>query len=94
MKAKNWLHGLLVHYGLVIFGLTLITRPLRRFVHRFVYQPGEGPNREKAKEDFIEYRGVANPDLDKDIGKQAFCSLQFRGSMYLSEIEPCLVSQA
>ena len=60
-----------------------------------LYQPGDGPTREDAAKDYVEYRGIAWPDIDeqtpggkeevKGRGKQAFCKAWFNGSMYYCE---------
>ena len=81
MRTPNWLRGMIQHFAMTVFGMVLITPPLRKLIWRFVHQPGQGPDRENAKKDRIEYRGVGNPDLE-GIGKQAFCRAHFQGSMY------------
>jgi len=80
--TPNWLRGMAQHFALTLFGLLLIAPPLRRLAWRFVHQPGQGPDREAAKKDRVEYRGVGAPDLESTGGKQAFCRAHFQGSMY------------
>lgn len=83
MKTRNWLTGMGFHYCLAIFGVLLLgAPPFRYLLRKFVYQPGQGPAREEAAKDRLEYRGVANPDLEESNGKQAFCRAWFDGSMY------------
>ncbi|GAB0132658.1 hypothetical protein EsDP_00001087 [Epichloe bromicola] len=83
-KARNWLHGIAVHFALTIGGLLLVfVPPLRSLVKRFVYQPGEGVSREDMAREEVEYRGTATPDIDSNpAGKQAFCRAWFHGSLY------------
>jgi len=83
MKPRNWLTGIAVHYGLMFFGLVLVTPFLRRLVAQFVTQPGDGPEASRAERDEIEYRGVAKPDLPGAEGKEAYCKAWFNGSAYL-----------
>ncbi|KAL3964508.1 hypothetical protein ACCO45_001512 [Purpureocillium lilacinum] len=82
-KPRNWLHGILVHLGLV-FGTAMLALfpPVRTLVKRFVYQPGEGRTKEEMAKEEIEYRGVATPDTPTAAGKQAYCRAWFHGSMY------------
>ncbi|KAF4996540.1 hypothetical protein FDECE_12392 [Fusarium decemcellulare] len=83
MKARNWLHGIFTHWLLVIGGFLLVSvSPLRTFLKKRVYQPGEGAKREDADKDYIEYRGIAYPDSDKAAGKAAYCRMWHFGGMY------------
>lgn len=83
-RAKNWLHGLVVHYGLIILGILLaVTGPVKTLIMKLAFQPGHGPEKEAAKKDYIEFRGVANTDPPSK--KQAFCRASYAGSMYYCE---------
>ncbi|KAG6006124.1 hypothetical protein E4U21_007360 [Claviceps maximensis] len=83
-KARNWLHGIAVHFALAISALLLVfVPPFRTLVKKFVYQPGEGVSREDMAREEVEYRGTATPDIDiNTTGKQAFCRAWFHGSLY------------
>lgn len=94
MRPRNWLTGVALHFGLVVFGLVLATPWLRRIVASRVYQPGEGPEAEVAKGDEIEYRGVGYADRSEESGgggggrgkeEGALCRAWFRGSTYYRE---------
>lgn len=86
LKARNWLHGLLIHWGLGIASIFLATLPpLRKLVKMLVYKQGQGPGIEQAKKDEIEYRAVATPDGGNGEGNLAFCRAWFYGSMYACE---------
>ncbi|KAM0562284.1 hypothetical protein ACHAPJ_002732 [Fusarium lateritium] len=83
MKARNWLHGIFIHWLLIVGGMLLVSfAPLRNFLKKRVYQPGEGAQREDTERDEIEYRGIAYPDSEKPVGKAAFCRMWHRGGMY------------
>ncbi|KAF5670755.1 hypothetical protein FHETE_4379 [Fusarium heterosporum] len=83
MKARNWLHGIFIHWLLIIGGVLLVSvAPLRSFLKKLVYQPGEGAKAEDTAEDEVEYRGIAYPDSDKPIGKAAFCRMWHEGGIY------------
>jgi len=81
MKARNFLAGIVMHYGLVIGALLLLLAPFRALVRKLVFKPGEGPNKEEAKKEHIEFRAVAKPDLEVT-NKQVFGKLSYNGSMY------------
>ncbi|GKT81057.1 saccharopine dehydrogenase [Colletotrichum tofieldiae] len=87
MRAKGYLRGIAIHWGLAFFGLLLATAaPFRKLVKKFVYQPGEGPDKEVSKRDEIEYRGIAIPDKESKTGyPKAFCRAWYNGSMYYCE---------
>jgi short subunit dehydrogenase-like uncharacterized protein len=83
-KTRNWLTGMVTHFGLVLFSFLLLAgRPIRALVERYLPKPGGGPTREDATKDRLEYWGVANPDLPRAPGKQAHAHVRFDGSMYL-----------
>lgn len=82
-KARNWLHGIAVHWGLLLGGFLLaFVSPFRALVRKFVFQPGQGPDKASTAKEEIEYRGVASPDTDVPSNKQAICRAWFHGSMY------------
>lgn len=81
-KAKNIAAGIAMHYGILIVGaLLMFVPPFRALVRRFVFKPGEGPSKEDSANDYVELRGVANPDLP-DSRKQASVKARYSGSMY------------
>ncbi|KLO89893.1 uncharacterized protein LW93_1957 [Fusarium fujikuroi] len=83
MKARNWLHGIFIHWLLIVGGVLLVSvEPLRNFLKKRVYQPGEGAKREDTAKDEIEYRGIAYPDSEKAAGKAALCRMWYHGGMY------------
>jgi hypothetical protein len=86
MRARSRIQGTMWHFGMQLFGLMLLVSPLRRLVHRFVMQPGNGPEKVQAKQDKIEYRGIGTPDAEKPTSK-AYCTLKFAGSMYLCKTD-------
>ncbi len=86
MKTRNIATAMVMHYSLLIGGALLaFCSPFRNLVRRFVFQPGQGPTREDAANDYIEFRGVGTPDVQPASGKQALCRAWFQGSMYLRE---------
>ncbi|KAL1854316.1 hypothetical protein Daus18300_011502 [Diaporthe australafricana] len=83
MRTRNWLSGVLVHWGLALGSVLLVALPpLRWLVRRLVYKQGDGPDKEQTRKDELEFRGVAAPDTDRPVGKQAFCRATYFGSMY------------
>jgi hypothetical protein len=84
MKPRNWLVGIFVHYFIAIGVAVLVLPPVRNLLRRFVYKPGEGPNKEESMKDYLELRGVANPDGAQS-KKQAVVKAWYEGSMYFCE---------
>ncbi len=84
MRPRNWLTGIAIHFGLAVLGLVMATPWLRRVAAKRVYQPGEGPEAEKAMGDELEYRGVGKVDGGEE-GQGGICRAWFRGSAYLCE---------
>ncbi|KAK5046877.1 hypothetical protein LTR84_007231 [Exophiala bonariae] len=82
MNTDSFFKGVLVHYSLIIGALFVLLPPFRALVRKAVFQPGEGPDKEKAKNEIIEFRAVAMPDTKSEGGKQVFGQLRFPGSMY------------
>jgi hypothetical protein len=80
-RTKNILTGLAVHLGTNLATFLFILSPLRWFVKYFVPAPGDGPTPETTKGDFVEYRGIATPDVPTKRPK-AFCQARYLGSMY------------
>jgi hypothetical protein len=86
MKARNWLHGIFIHWLLIVGGALLVSvAPLREFLKKRVVQPGQGANSEDTAKDSVEYRGIAYPDSEKQVGKAAFSRMWHHGGIYLCE---------
>jgi hypothetical protein len=85
-RARNWFHGVAVHWGLLVAGFMLACiPPIRSLMRKFVTQPGQGPTREAMEKEEVEYRGIAWPDTDIASNKLAFGTATFKGSMYYCE---------
>lgn len=88
-KARNWLSGVIIHWFLATMVLVLaFVPPCRNLVRKFIYQPGEGAEKEANNNDEVEYRGVAQPDSDKFGKKQAYGRAVHRGGMYYGQFVP------
>lgn len=87
MGARNWLSGVGLHWALVLGSVLLaLVPPMRSLARWFVYQPGQGPERDGMSREYIEYRGTATPDVpagDAKSKRKAFVKAHFGGgSMY------------
>ncbi|KAI0391521.1 Saccharopine dehydrogenase-domain-containing protein [Xylariaceae sp. FL0594] len=83
-KTRNVLSAFFMQYSLLIGGALLaLLPPVRYLIKKFIFQPGQGPSREDSAKDYIEYRGVATPDVQPPSGQQALCRAWYSGSMYL-----------
>jgi short subunit dehydrogenase-like uncharacterized protein len=92
MRAGGWLRGMVIHWGLFVMGLVLAT-PIRSLIKMFVYQPGQGPDEELSKKDYVEFEGVATSAGSGDGNRKAvYCRAWFQGSMYYCELPATLSS--
>ena len=87
MGTRNWFTGVGLHWALAIGAFFLaFVPPVRSLVKKFVYQPGQGPEREGMGREYIEYRGTATPDVptgDAQSKRKAYVKAHFGGgSMY------------
>jgi short subunit dehydrogenase-like uncharacterized protein len=86
-KARNALTGVITHFAIILGLLSLLLlSPLRMLLQKYLYQPGQRPERNEAlKQDYVEYRGIATADEVTTGGKEAtraFGKLSFEGDMY------------
>lgn len=78
-----------MHWGLMLGSFFIACfPPLRSLIRRFIYQPGEGPQREGMHKESVEYRGIARPDSEDKANQKAFCKATYSGSMYYRECLP------
>lgn len=83
MRTKSWLHGFLVHWGLVWGSLFLVfVPPVRWLMKKFVTQPGGGPDKEARAKESVEMWGVGTPDTDNPSNEKGFVRSWYKGSMY------------
>ncbi|KAI1430602.1 hypothetical protein GGR50DRAFT_690356 [Xylaria sp. CBS 124048] len=84
MKSRNLVSAVIMHYTLLIGGALLaFFPPFRALMRKFASQPGQGPSREDFPNDYVEFRGVATPDVQPSSNKQALCRARFNGNPYL-----------
>jgi hypothetical protein len=86
MKTRNVLTGIATHYMLIIGATLLLFSPIRALLRKFIFEPGDGPDKSEAKKDVIEFRAVAKPDSDVETNKQASGKLSYTGSMYYRKL--------
>jgi hypothetical protein len=83
MKAQNYFMAIVLHFGLAIGAALFVVPFVRTLLKGRVTQPGDGPTKEEARNDRVEYRGVGEPDVPGGGGKgRAFCRVSFEGSLY------------
>ncbi|EHK24591.1 uncharacterized protein TRIVIDRAFT_189881 [Trichoderma virens Gv29-8] len=82
-RPRNWLHGVIIHWVLVL-GVLLVAigPPIRALFRKLVPAPGTGPSRDEMDKEEAEWRGIANPDTESPTDKQAFVRAWYNGSMY------------
>lgn len=79
-SVRNAFLGALIHVALVIGPLMIALRPVRWLMEKISYAAGSGPDREQAKDDYVEWRAVGYPDAQS--GQKAFAKMKFNGSGY------------
>ena len=84
-KARNYLQAVVIHFGIMMGGLFLTIPLFRKLARKYVYQPGDGPTKEEYKNDRVEYRGIATPDVTAPNPPRAFCRAYYEGSCYQCE---------
>jgi len=80
MRARNMFTGILVHFAFMFGLMSLLFPPVRWALKKIVFQPGHGPDLEKAKNDHIAYKAIAKADTN---GKRAVATFEYPGSMYV-----------
>ena len=80
MKVRNSFIGFAVHLAVAFGMLALSMPPIRWLLKKCVYKPGEGPAKEAAKKNFIEYQAVATADTQPPT--RAFAKVRWDGSLY------------
>jgi hypothetical protein len=88
-KPRNWLEGILIHWLLTIAILFLAIAPVRAIAKKFAPEPGTGPSKEDMDKEEVEWRGIANPDTEPPVNKQAFVRAWYHGSMYKCKWKHC-----
>ncbi|KAL5612657.1 uncharacterized protein BROUX77_002813 [Berkeleyomyces rouxiae] len=80
-RPSSALRGVMVHFFTIAMQLVIATPPLRAWARSYVTQPGNGPSRDQANKETIEYTGIAVPSPDA-MGKRAFSQVNYSGPMY------------
>ncbi|OJD34816.1 saccharopine dehydrogenase [Diplodia corticola] len=80
MPTKSALSGALVHFGMVFSMMFLAIPPVRWIAKKLIYQPGDGPEMESTKNDYLYHKAIATADSSK--GERAVVEFRFNGSMY------------
>ncbi|KAL0259778.1 hypothetical protein SLS55_005518 [Diplodia seriata] len=80
MPTKSTLSGALVHFGMVLSMVLLALPPVRWIAQKFIYQPGDGPERESTKNDYLYHKAIGTADSSR--GERAIAEFRFNGGMY------------
>ena len=76
--VAGYIPGILVHFAVVLGGILLALRPMRRLAKRFVYQPGQGPEIRPRGKDVFDCRAVAVAEN----GKKVMTKFRYPGGTY------------
>jgi len=80
--VRNVFVGMAVHLLMVSGALALAFPPVRWFVRKFLYAPGEGAKKEATTKDFIEFRAIATTDQENLDARRAVGRLRWDGGNY------------
>ena len=79
MRVRNSVVGIALHFTFAFAGLALVFPPVRWFLKKLLYAPGEGADKKATRHEYLEYRAVATADTDP---RRAFAKLRWDGSLY------------
>ncbi|KAJ5712621.1 hypothetical protein N7493_009089 [Penicillium malachiteum] len=83
LYVRNFLVGLMFHFGLQLFLGSLIFPPVRWLVRKLVLAPGAGPKLEDSLNDRAEIHAIATADQNKPKPARVFGKLSYEGTMYV-----------
>jgi hypothetical protein len=81
-RVRNAFQGAAIHLGLTIGPLLLFLPFISTIAKLFIPAPGDGPSKEQAAKDRLEFRGIAIPDISVPNPPRAFCHVSIEGSVY------------
>ena len=97
MAVRSVLVGCLTHLAIVV-GMIMVTfSPVRWFLMKVVYSPGQGPEREATKGESLEQRCVAVGEGPDGKERRAFARFRYEGGIYymtgvlLAEAAMCIL---
>lgn len=82
MRTSSRVTGVGLHFATTLLPLALSIAPLRWLLKKLVYAPGEGPAREMADKDIVEYRAIGTAEQDTSHPKKAMARLRYEGAVY------------
>jgi hypothetical protein len=91
MKSRNYLTAFMTHVSILVGSLFIAIPFVRTLARKYGYQPGDGPTKEEIKNDRVEYRGIATPDVKTPNPPRAYCRACWEGSMYQCKSSGLLV---
>ena len=81
LHVSNYAWGVAIHLGFAFASVILALSPVRNFIRRFIYQPGQGPTVEDNAKDILECRAVAIADqLEPE--RKAMAIFRYEGGLY------------
>ena len=82
MRVRNSFIGVALHFAIAFGFVALTVPPVRWLLKKLVTAPGQGPSREAADRETIEFRSIATADQDGSDPKRAFARMRWEGGMY------------
>ncbi|KAH8697966.1 Saccharopine dehydrogenase-domain-containing protein [Talaromyces proteolyticus] len=75
--------AVLWHFGGLMLAPLILLRPIRKLLPRLWYQPGEGAGQSKIKNNWFEYRGVAEADTLTQPKPKVLVRMRYDGDPYV-----------
>lgn len=82
MRTSSRVTGVGIHFATTLLPFALSFAPLRFLLKKFVRAPGEGPAREIADTDMLEYRAIGTAEQDTSHPKKAMARFRYEGAVY------------
>ena len=82
MSVRSALMGALAHFAILGGGLLLTFPPIRWALKKVVYAPGQGPDREATRSEYLEQRCVATAMDGEGKEKRALARFRYEDGMY------------
>jgi short subunit dehydrogenase-like uncharacterized protein len=82
MRTTSRLRGIALHFAITVGIVLLVIPPVRWFLKKLIYAPGDGPTEEESRPHKAEYRAVAVADVPGATKPRAYARARYEGGMY------------
>lgn len=82
MRTTSRLRGIALHFAITVGIVLLVIPPVRWFLKKLIYAPGDGPTEEESRTHKVEYRAVAVADVPGTAKPRAYARAWYESGMY------------